>query len=464
MIERNKRIFLAKCAIVLAVPAVVLSFSGGPPAGHTGAPADSGGRTCTACHAGTAVNGGGGNVALSFDGGNTYTPGTNKRVTITITDSAASAWGFQATARLASDEATGQAGSLVPAAGQRVICSGGGQRPAGGCPAGTVEFIEHTSPSSTNTITFEWTPPATAAGDVKFYVAGNAANGNGQNSGDHIYNANATLTAAGAGGPGGPRPSISQGGVANAGSGKQEIASGTWVSIFGSNLAAATRVVQGSDITNNRLPTALDGVSVEINGTPGFLAFVSPTQINVLAPEDQATGQVRVEVVTPQGRSEAATVNKVAISPAFLPFVEQGTNKLYVAARHGADNSIVGKPNLFQGVATTPARPGETIVLYGVGFGPTNPATLPGEIPSQIAPFTSEVVVRFGDAPARVDYAGVSPGSAGLHQLNVVVPATVPSGDVPVTAEISGSRTQENIFITVQGQSAAEVPSNPNEY
>jgi len=156
-------------------------------------------------------------------------------------------------------------------------------------------------------------------------------------------------------------------GVANAASYQPSFASATWVAIFGTNLSQNTYSWQASDIVNGALPTSLQGVSVTIDGLPAYISYISPGQINVLAPDDPATGPVQVVVTTAQQASNSFTAQKVPLAPAFLTF--DGT---YAAALH-LDYSLVGKPGLLAGATTTPAAPGETIILYGVGFGPTNP-------------------------------------------------------------------------------------------
>jgi uncharacterized protein (TIGR03437 family) len=205
--------------------------------------------------------------------------------------------------------------------------------------------------------------------------------------------------------------------------------------------------VAGGDIVNGRFPTTLGGTRVEVNGVPAVLSFVSAGQVNFQVPDDPALGDVRVEVINGDARSEPISVPKLALSPAFLPFVD-ADGKRYIAARH-ADFSILGKSGLFQGLTTTSARPGEVILLFAVGFGPTNPAVEAGRIAETTATTTSPVTVRFGETPAVVSYAGLSPNSSSLYQLNVTVPSTIEPGDLAVTAEINGVRTQDNIFITV---------------
>jgi len=137
------------------------------------------------------------------------------------------------------------------------------------------------------------------------------------------------------------------------------------------------------------------------------------------------------------------------IAPAFFTF----DNK-YLAATH-SDNSYVGKSGLFPTApgATTPARPGETIVLYGTGFGPTNPAIAGGQVTDKVANVTSQMTITIGNQPATVSFAALVPSYAALYQFNVQVPASLPDGDQPVTAQIGSvtSLTSANCcFVTVQ--------------
>ena len=76
---------------------------------------------------------------------------------------------------------------------------------------------------------FSWTAPATDVGPVTFYVAANAANNNGNNQGDQIYNTKVTLTPAAV-----PTPTISSNGVVNGANFKPGISPGSWISILGS--------------------------------------------------------------------------------------------------------------------------------------------------------------------------------------------------------------------------------------
>jgi uncharacterized protein (TIGR03437 family) len=403
------------------------------------------------CHVGTAVNAAGNLVNLSFSGGSTYVPGEKQQITVRITDTdARRAYGFQLTARLASNEANGQAGRFTAVEPQTfVICNDGEERDRaprnGTCRAGQeVEFIEHNAPKSTGEFIVEWTPPSSNVGDIRFYVAGNAANGNGMETGDRIYTANATLTPAASGG--GPRPTIRSNGVVNGASFTAGIQSGSWVTIFGSELSSSTRIWNAqTEIVDGRLPTELDGVKVSIAGKPAAVYFISPTQLNVQAPNDIGTGNIPVEVITRGGTSETAMAEVRTAAPAFFLF--DAESRRYLAAVH-ADGTLLGRTGLFQGLTTRPAKPGDVILLFGTGFGPTNPPVEAGRVFNSAAPLVTPPTIRIGNVQASVQFAGLS--GAGLYQFNVTVP-DIPNGDQAVAAELPGGiATQQNVFITIQ--------------
>jgi uncharacterized protein (TIGR03437 family) len=236
-------------------------------------------------------------------------------------------------------------------------------------------------------------------------------------------------------------PAVTVTGVVNAGSYQPGIASGAWISIFGANLSQITYGWQAGDIVNGALPTTLQGVSVTVNGLPAYVDYVSPTQINALAPDDATLGPVPVQVTTADQASNAVTVQKSLFAPAFLTF--DGT---HVAALH-ADYSPIGAPNLLPGVVTTPAQPGEIVLLYGVGFGPANPPQPSGQLVTTAAPLANDVQVTIGGQTASVAFAGLT--GSGLYQFNVTVP-NLPNGDAAVVASIGGVSTQTGVALTVQ--------------
>ena len=230
--------------------------------------------------------------------------------------------------------------------------------------------------------------------------------------------------------------------VLNGASGRPEIASGSWVSLYGAALSATTRVWQASDSQGGNLPGSLDGVSVTINGKPAAIGYVSPGQLNVLAPTDTATGPVVVQVQNAAG-SAAAMATLRSYAPGFF------MNGNYVSAVH-ADGTPVAPVGFFGRAARSrPAQPGETIALYATGFGPTAPAVPAGQIVSAPAPLATpnQLEVRVGPSVARVSYAALI--AAGVYQIQIVVPP-LPDGDAPVMAQIGGAGTQASVWLAIQ--------------
>jgi len=195
---------------------------------------------------------------------------------------------------------------------------------------------------------------------------------------------------------------------------------------------------------NGVLPTTLDGVSVSVGGQAAYVYFVSPTQLNVLAPNIGAD-PVQVTVTTTSGTSAAVTAIAQTVSPAFFLWVGK-----YVVATH-QDYSLAVQNGTFSGSTTVAAKPGEVIILWGTGFGPTTPAAPVGQqVPLGSYPTSTPVTVSVGGTPAVVYGAALAPGSAGLYQVAIQVPPSAPDGDLPVVATINGTQSPTTALITVQ--------------
>jgi uncharacterized protein (TIGR03437 family) len=240
-----------------------------------------------------------------------------------------------------------------------------------------------------------------------------------------------------------PPPSPAVISVANAEGGSTTIAPNTWTEIKGTNLSSTTRIWQGSDFAanNGQMPTALDGISVTMGGKKAFVYYISPTQINVLTPPDLATGAVPVVVQNGTLTGAAFSAQALALSPSF--FVNNGGP--YVLATH-ANTTLIGPTSLYPGFST-PAAPGETIVLYANGFGPTATPIVSGSV-TQSGSLANFPVVTIGGAGASVSFAGLI--SPGLFQFNVTVPASASNGDNTITATYSGQGTQNGSLLTIQ--------------
>ena len=233
--------------------------------------------------------------------------------------------------------------------------------------------------------------------------------------------------------PGGAAPAITS--VVNDAGFKAggPITSGSWVALFGTNLAPAGDSRQwnaSTEIVNGKFPTSLDGTSVTVNGKAAAVGYISPTQLNIQPPDDTAVGPVQITVTTKAGgASTPFTANYAQFAPGLFPATTP-----YIAAQH-VDNSYVGGYG-----GATPAKPGEVIVLWGTGFGPASPPVAAGQVFSGASKLANPVTITIGGQPAAVDFAGVV--GAGLVQINVHVPNSINNGDAPVVVTVGGVSTQ----------------------
>ena len=233
--------------------------------------------------------------------------------------------------------------------------------------------------------------------------------------------------------------------VANAEGEIPAIAPNTWVEIKGSGLSLAedTRTWQSSDFVNGQMPTNLDGVNVTVNGKAAYVYYISPSQINILTPPDPLPAAPQV-AVTNHGVTASATASAAAISPSFFVL----SDGLHLAAVH-TDGSLIG-PTSFSvpGYTFRPAQPGETVLLFANGFGPTSAPIVSGSS-TQSGALTPLPSITIGGVAATVGFAGLT--SPGLFQFNVTIPNNVPGGDEPVVATYEGVSTQSGTLLTLTG-------------
>ncbi len=236
-------------------------------------------------------------------------------------------------------------------------------------------------------------------------------------------------------------PAITSGGIAPA-----TIQPGEWVSIFGSNLAATTATWTGN------FPTSLGGASVTINGRPAFLSYASPGQINLQSPGDSTSGVVPVVVTTAAGTAKS-TVTLAPVGPEF--FLLDGKHVAGIILRSngkgaygGGTYDILGPTGTSLGYATVAAKAGDTIELFGTGFGPTNPSVPIGQAYNGAASTTNPVTMRINGMGVTPGFAGLS--GAGLYQLNLTVPSGLGTGDVALQATVTGVQTPKGAVISLQ--------------
>ena len=252
--------------------------------------------------------------------------------------------------------------------------------------------------------------------------------------------ANGSVTFPGNAVPG--QPTIAS--VVNGASLLPGIAPNSWVTIYGSSLASTTDNWNNS-IVNGALPTILDGVSVSIGGQPAYIAYISSGQINLIAPT-VSPGPVAVKVTNGTVTSAAFTVTSGEFSPAF--FAWPGNQ---VVATH-LDFSVAAKAGTFSGLTTIPAKPGETIILWGTGLGPTTPAAPVGSLVpvNQTDSTPAPPTVTLNNAPVTVSGATLTPGAVGLYQVDIQIPSPLADGDYAVQVSVGGATSPLGLILTVQ--------------
>jgi uncharacterized protein (TIGR03437 family) len=218
---------------------------------------------------------------------------------------------------------------------------------------------------------------------------------------------------------------------------------GSWITILGSDLAPATDFWT---IVNGQLPTQVGGVSVSVNGQPGYVEFVSPGQINLVAP-DTGAGNLQVTVTNGSATSQAFSVTSTIDGPAFFLWASK-----YAVATY-TDYSYAVKDGAIPGLATVPAKRGDVLILWGTGFGPTTPAApVGGVVPANGTTYstTDKVTVTVGGVPATVYGAALASGFAALYQVAIQVPASVASGDQFIVAQVGGVSSPATTLINIQ--------------
>jgi uncharacterized protein (TIGR03437 family) len=186
--------------------------------------------------------------------------------------------------------------------------------------------------------------------------------------------------------------------------------------IYGTNLSWTTRALASGDMSGASLPNSLEGVNVYVDGLLSGLFYVSPSQINFLLP-GEITGPSAYLYIVRQGLvGPTIKIPLAAAAPGLFQW-----NGNYAIAQH-ADGALIS--------SSAPAIPGEVVVLYATGLGRTIPESASGRIASTAAAILDMPELRIlldnvPCPPASVYYAGVTPGFAGLYQINLRLPAVL---------------------------------------
>lgn len=259
-----------------------------------------------------------------------------------------------------------------------------------------------------------------------------------------------------------PPPVISS--VVNGATNQSTMAANTYVTIKGTGLSTTSggRTWAGPDFPMNSngtlgLPTSLDGTSVTVNGTPAYVEYISPQQINIITPAIAATGNGIQVIVDLNGQpSTPIPITLQNLAPSFFTYLpDPARDYKYLVAQHAADPAVdVGPVDLYPSAPnlTMPAKPGETIMLFGTGFGPTSPQITPGIVTDKSSFYilNPTPTATLGGIPADVGFAGLTLNEAQVYQFNVTIPANAPNGDLALIVTVNGAQSFSGL-ITVQG-------------
>ncbi|MFN0085025.1 MAG: choice-of-anchor V domain-containing protein [Blastocatellia bacterium] len=413
-------IFCGVGAIYWLNGAPAAAFTNGPIAGRTGAPGEA---NCTSCHGGTAVNTGGGSVAITGLPA-TYTPNQEITVTVTVTQAGRVKFGFQLTAL---DDQGRRAGDLIVTDSNRT-------QVITGVVANTLrQYMNHTeegtvaNPAGQLSWSFRWKAPATSAGRVTFYAAGNATNNNTTSGGDLIYTTIASV---------------------NAGAALSAFASVSAASFSQTATTAANAILAGfgtglsqniAIATTNPLPTQLDGTEIEIRDATSTtrkagLFFVSPGQINYMVPDGTANGAATVTVKRSGTAVAEGTITVDTVGPGLFSANANGQGvpaAVLFRRRNNVDtNEAVAQfnaqTNRFEPIPIDLGPAGDIVALIAFGTGYRGAQQ-------------SQVTCTIGGTAAQVIFSGAQGTLAGLDQANILIPPSLAGrGLVDVVMTVAG--------------------------
>jgi uncharacterized protein (TIGR03437 family) len=230
-------------------------------------------------------------------------------------------------------------------------------------------------------------------------------------------------------------PAISS--VQNAADGSTAVAPGGLISVYGAQLAATN--IATSQIP---LPTALGESCLVVNGAPIPLLFVSTGQVNAQLPLNVG-GNVSVDIHTPAGVSDNFNFVVASSAPAVFLSGTAGPQTGLATVFRAANGQLV--------TPTNPVHPGDTLVIYLTGMGPTTPEVQAGQqTPSTLlTSVTQTPTLSLGSANLTIDYAGLVPGYiSGLYQINATVPKIAAGGEsVPLVITQAGGSTTLNVRV-----------------
>jgi uncharacterized protein (TIGR03437 family) len=309
------------------------------------------------------------------------------------------------------------------------------------------------------TFNVAWAPPETEVGRLIVYVAAVAANNDGTPLGDAVYTSVTTISNAGTCGLN-AKPLLQT--AVNGASFQPAFAPKSVVAIQGRdfNPPLPPRVAGLGDFVNGAYPTELACISVQVTGpgfpTPVFLPLVSVQQSLILAqmPAFTGTGNVTLQVIANPGAENEidGDVGTLTSLQPFAPALIIIPNSNNVLADLTGTVTLVADQSVVPSGQT--AHAGNTVSIFGTGFGDTNPSLPLGQPGTGVETLVNPISVTIGGVtldPSAIVYAGLAPNViSGVYRFDLQIPPGTGTGDVQITVSIGGAQTQTPATIPIQ--------------
>jgi uncharacterized protein (TIGR03437 family) len=244
----------------------------------------------------------------------------------------------------------------------------------------------------------------------------------------------------------GQAPSYSAAGIVNAANyAPGPFAPNSVVSLFGTNLSNNANGVSASETLGSPLPTQLANVSVYVQNLLAPVLYVSPTQINFLIPTNLLPSTAPVRVVKQSVAGPDVNIAIATAAPALFPF-----GNGYALAVDWANGNAIATPD-------QPAHGGDVVVIYLTGLGTAGNVNDTLLVPGRAAAIdhlSSLQVLLAGTPvdPIRIQYAGLTPGFAGLYQINLILPDKLGS-DPELRVAVGDQSSPAGLKLAVRGSS-----------
>ncbi len=227
------------------------------------------------------------------------------------------------------------------------------------------------------------------------------------------------------------------------------IAPATWIEIYGQNLASTTQEWGSANFQGNNAPIELAQTTVTVGGQSAFVFYISPAQVDVQVPSNVASGPQPVIVTTAAGASAPFSIQVNLTEAGLLAPPAFKINNTQYAVAQFSDGFYDLPPASIASVASKRAVPGDTIILYGIGFGTVTPDSPAGVIAQGLTSLNTSLDISIGGQSAQVAYAGLTPSFVGLYQINVVVPDIPASDTTPLTFTLGGTAGTQTLSLSI---------------